>query len=707
MIKTTGGNNMSAARTLFIIISLLAMMVITVYVGCSPDRTGTAAENQPPQVFITNTPPDSAHFSRNPDLTWYGTDIDGYITFFRYAVVVESLLVIDGDPVTPEEFVAQATDEQFGWDTLPVDLDNPQSTATVRLYANVDFPVDSVVIQYFFIQARDDRQAMSQIKWRMYTRNNNFPNTHHRATDFYINAIDPLSPAPGISLIWDGADSTDWGRAQPPLEYEWRLYGPFERDDIIRVNLVQENCIYDPTTDSFINCLDIPVLDLENLPQAVQNVPQPLRHSEGPNFANDTSDVWVTETEVTLYDVFRELNLQETSKYKFVFWVRARDDGFVPDPTPPFSQFWVYEAKFEKSVMVVDETGYTTRVGRWAPVDMDTVKAYFQNAIHAAGYTDFDTTYSITEPMHYFYSASKKNTDNDDLPTDVRPDDTTLRVSHPSLLDVLSHRVIIHFNDDSESGPKEGNFGLLDVVFDGLAMGASGLMMSRKMGGEGQWNDEPRSETFKSPAFSYYFGIQIVVIEGWLYGVFNPQNPGIYNEEFVGGYANIDGFPDLPVGYGEGSLLDIRYPRIRPDTSHAMQGMPEIGVGTRTQFAAPLYLYLSRRGEESYFHGKVNAVIQQIGDLRSACFMFTPLSVDPEPMQYVFDILLPWLSEKFESSAKSSSINIPSYNPGFASIAERRARIERHLRYMSTEATDEERARFGMTRVPPVQVNPR
>lgn len=698
---------MSAARTLFIIISLLAILAITVYVGCAPDRTGTAAANQRPFTDFTNTPPDSAHFSRNPDLTWYGTDIDGYISFFRYSVLVESLLVINGNPVTPEEFVAQATDEQFGWDTLPVTLDNPQSTATVRLYANVDFPVDSVVIQYVFLQAQDDRGAMSDIRWRMYTRNNNFPNTHHRAGLFYINAPDPLSPAPGISLTWDGADSADWGRAVPPLEYEWRLYGPFTENDIIRVNLVKENCLYDPTTDSFINCLNIPVLDLENLPPAVQNMPQPLRHSQGPNFANDSTDVWVTETQVTLYDVYRELNLQETSKFKFVFWVRARDDGFVPDPTPPFSQFWVYEAKFEKSVMVVDETGYTTRVGRWGPIDTDTVKAFFQNTIHAAGYTDFDTTYSTTEPMHYFYSASKKNTDNEDLPTDVDPVDS-IRYSYPKLLDVLSHRVIIHINDDSETGPKEGEFGLLDVIMDGINMGASGFMMARKMGGNGQWNDPPRSEWFKSPDFAFYFGIQMAVIEGWLLGLFNDiQNP-IFNEEFVGGYPNIEGFPELLVDWGEGSLLDIRYPRIRVDTSHSMQGLPEIGVGTRTQFAAPLYLYLSRRGDESFFHGKVNAVIQQIGDMRSACFMFTPLSLEPDSIQQVFNILLPWLSEKFETGKSGgSSLNVPVYNPSFASIPERRARLKRRIEYLSNEATPEERAMYGIEKLPPVQVNPR
>jgi len=694
---------MSAARTFGILISLLALLVMTFYVGCSPDRSGDAAPNQKPIVYFVNTPPDSAQFSRNPDLNWYATDIDGYITFYRYAVIVDSLLLIGGNHVTPEIFVEQATDQQFGWDTLPVDLDNTRTSATIRLFANTEFPIDSFVTQYFFIQACDDREALSDVVWRMYSRNNHFPNTHFRAPYYFINAPDPASPAPGISLSWGGADSTDWGRAEPPLEYEWRLYGPFEENQTIRVKLVKENCIYDPTVDSFVNCIDIPIVDVDNLPPAVQNMPQPLVHSQGPNFANDPTDVWVSATTANLYNVYSTLNLTKTSKYKFVFWVRARDDGYVPDPTPSFAQFWVYEAKFENSVMVIDETGYTIAQGRWGPVHMDTVKAYFYNMLHEnLGYDDFDTIYRQdprTGAEHFFYSATRKS------PTQSTPKPDSL--AWPQLIDVLSHRVILYHNDDVMSGPNETSFGYLGLVFQGLDMGASGWLMSRNMGNAGQ--NSPRGEEFgKSINFAIRFGLQSVVCEGFQRGLFvpDPRNPA-YTEEFIGAYSNIQGYPHVMVDYGRGSLLDTRYPRWTViDTLHVMQGQPETGVGTRTQFAAPLYLYLSKDGDLSMFHGKVMSVIQQLGDMRTACFMFTPMAMDPAPMRQVFEIVMPWLSAKFEEGAKASTINIPSYKTGFSDITERRARIDQFLRYMSEDATPEERAAYGMELPPPFEVAP-
>jgi hypothetical protein len=707
MLITTGGKNMSAARTFCIVISLLSLLVITVYIGCAPDRTGTAAANQKPEANFTNTPPDSAQFSRNPELSWYGTDDDGFIVFFRYAVVVDSMMLIGGNHVPPEIFVEQATDAQFGWDTLPVDLDHPQAQATVRLHANTESPVDSFVTQYVFIQAQDDRGAMSDIKWRMYSRNNHFPNTsftpNTRSRRHYINAVDANSPAPGINISWEGADSADWGRAEAPLEYEWRLFGPFEEDAIIYVNLVPENCVYDPILDSFVACIDFPVLDLDNLPPALNDLSQPIIHSQGPNFANDPSDVWVTETQVTIYDAYRELNLEKTSKYRFVFWVRSRDDGFVPDPTPSFKQFDVYEAKFENSIMIIDETGYDTRNGRWGPTDMDTVKAYFYNAIREAGYLDFDTTYHLTPltgPEHYFYEATKKNAQNDSLPF------RTLYLNIPKLINVLAHQVIIFYNDDAEPGPKEGTFGLMKHVFDGLDMGASAWMLSRNLGDAALRT--PRGvELPKSLNFSTRFGISMVVCEGWLDGIFeNPMNP-TFNEEFIGAYSNIAGFPHLMVDLGEGSLLDMRYPRLLyVDPTHVMTGLPEIGVGTRTSTAAPVYLYLSKYGDESFFHGKVMSVMQQLGDMRTACFMFTPLAIDPEPMQEMFNFMLPWLAAKFETSQKPLVSGVPAYQSSWASIPERRARLQRFLDYVAYEATDEEKTAWGMQDQKPFVVKP-
>jgi hypothetical protein len=199
------------------------------------------------------------------------------------------------------------------------------------------------------------------------------------------------------------------------------------------------------------------------------------------------------------------------------------------------------------------------------------------------------------------------------------------------------------------------------------------------------------------------FGISMVVCEGWLEGIFY-NTPPVFNEEFIGAYSNIEGFPHLMADIGLGSLLDTRYPRMFIDTTHVMNGLNEVGVGTRTTFSAPLYLYLSKDGDLSFFHGKVCGVIQQLGDMRTSCFMFTPLCLDPAAMTQVFEIIMPWLSAKFEETGKAVVLDVPRYESAFASIEERRSRIQDFLDYVQYQATDEEKRIYGMQDLKPFVV---
>jgi hypothetical protein len=683
MLFMTGGKGiMSAARIVYISVFLAALLITGALLGCSslePNRTGTAIENQPPEMFIVNIPPDGAQFSRNPELRWYATDKDGFIAFFRYAVVVESLMVVNGNPATPEEFIAGASDQQFGWDTLRVSLDNPQSTATVRLYANVDFPVDSFVNQYFFVQAQDDKGAKSEIKFRQYSRNNHYPNTKFRPDLFYINAKNASSPAPGINVSWQGFDSTDWGRAEPPLEYEWRLYGPFEMSDPVYVKIVKENCIYDPTGDSFVACIPVPVLDLDHLPPAVQGVAQPLAHSQGPNYANDPTDVWVTDNRTTIYNAYRDLTLDTTSQYKFIFWVRSRDDGYTPDPTPAFGQFPVYEAKFERPVMLLDETYYDPRSGRHAPKRVSIAKQYFAGAMAAYGYdnTQFDTVVD--------YRQISSNVDS---------------IKTVDFMNIFSHRIQLLYNDDIVSKLNEANgFGYLWWIYRAMEMGGSAMIMARDLGNAGQFTER---------TFANRFGITEVRMEGWFAGVAPfltpPYSGGTFNEEFIAAYPNIAGYPRIDVDLGPEGRLMTDYLTPLGDPTHILVGLPEVGVGTRTQFAAPLYLYVSKDGDESIFNGKVMGVAQQLNDVRSACFMFTPIAMKQDSMQVLFNTMIEWLEAKFVGTQPALK-SVPSYSTPSFSVAERRRQFEAAISYMQEHAEPEYLKSIGVT-VPPVRINP-
>ncbi len=710
MTTTAEGKNMFSAQKILIFLPVSVLLLVAVFVGCGPDRSGTAFENQKPIVYIANTPPDGAQFSRNPDLNWYATDIDGFISFFRYAVVVESLLTINGQRVSVEVFADQATDDQFGWKYRPVDLDHPQSTATVRLYADVDYPVDSFINQYFFIQAQDNLGALSDMKWRRYSRNNHYPNTHHRGNRVYINAKDDKSPAPGIQVVWSGADSTDWGRAIPPLEFEWRLYGPFPDTAKIFVNIAKENCVWDPSADSFTSCIDVQVLDLDALPTAVGDLPQPLVHSEGPQYDTDSTDVWVTDEEVTIYDVFKDLeSLTKTTQFKFIFWVRSRDDGFIPDPSPAFSQFLVLEALFERDVAVYDETYYTKVAGRWYPDSLQLVKGIFQNYINAAlddihsgAYTPFDTFSRFDYVVEQGGYPPEVTTDYFSLTT--RPYEEYIGPPKwgsvkPNLVDLLSHKVQLFYNDDAQGGPEENmTFGLLGHVYFAMDMGSSGWFMGRNLADGNQ--DKLPGIYELSADFAEHFGMTHIYHEGWLYDCLGnvvrpPHKPPVWNQQFIGCYSLVpEIFPDIDINVDYLTeryyLLDKnKYFRQIPfvDTLF-LDAMPEVGAGTRTSNATAVYLYHSKHGTLSLLNGQVMGVAQSIGDLRSVAVTFTPIATDSAQTQQLFTSVLGWLTNKWLSSQGAAKVTPGIFAKGSAAdnLAERHQKIRDYFERVEQEA---------------------
>lgn len=682
---------------------LAVLLLLAVAAGCSPDRKGTAAANRPPEVFIVNTPPDGATFSRNPELNWYATDGDGFLSFFRYAVVVDSNMTIGGQHVPVDVFIAQATDLQFGWDTLKVDLDHPQSTANIRLYANVDFPVDSFVTQYFFIQVQDDKGAKSDIKWRRYARNDHYPNTHFRASRVYINAKDANSPAPGIKMTWDGADSTDWGRTKPPLEFEWRLYGPFDVNAPVYVNIVRENCVWDPSTQTYINCVDTKVLDLNALPPAIGGVPQPLAHSQGPNYAVNPADVWVKDQQASIYDVFKDVpNITKTSQYKFLFWVRARDDGYVPDPTPSFSQFLVVEALFEKSVAVFDETFFKFQSSYWYPKSLNFQKTvYYQlindalQEIFGAGYVPLDTL-TITDTLIYNPHVKTWETDyfHRNITKSSDPAHLTQNVPavKPALTDILSHKVIIVVSDQADGALNEdvNQGGMVSNAYFGMDMGASGWYMGRNLS-TGVNNQTTLPGLYPlSTGFSTHFGFAEIEHEGWEYytvgrAFHQPAYPPIWNEQFIGAYSMVpDLFPQIDIDLdsllSRYYLLDdsVYFPNPAKLDTHFWAGLPEVGAGTRTTDASPVYLYISKDSVGSSLNGKVMGVAQDLNGTRSLAFLFTPLSVRPEQANQLFRVSLTWLMDKF---LRAGGVGAPKEMTGYAGtdIGQRRQRVEQYL----------------------------
>ena len=192
--------------------------------GCSREITGEW-QNSPPEVRFVNIPPDGTVFSLNPVINWVGTDIDGRILEYQFVVVLET--DIPGG-MAPELYAASIPLAE--WTVLNVSLDTTQTSATVRLAADLSDPVNTIVQQFVFLRAKDDDGAFSPIVYRLFGRKNHFPET--RIQPFlvfppYVNASFRSFDFGGVPTLWFGNDSLDFQGDQPQLEFEWLLFGPY------------------------------------------------------------------------------------------------------------------------------------------------------------------------------------------------------------------------------------------------------------------------------------------------------------------------------------------------------------------------------------------------------------------------------------------------------------------------------------------------
>ena len=210
--------------------------------GCGElDRKGSEPVNENPEVFFSNTPPESLRFSVNPCIYWYGTDKDGYVAAYQYAVIRDdSISEVWGELDSAKKALERIEPDSVAWVNyaelmniigvhVPAEKGHERN---VRMYAEMD-PDDSTA-QHIFLRGVDNDGAVSEIKTRMYWRNNHLPEIFIDVDEDFVEKNlyclpDTNATWGGIEISWHGLDTSDYPdmRKQPDFYYKWELWGPY------------------------------------------------------------------------------------------------------------------------------------------------------------------------------------------------------------------------------------------------------------------------------------------------------------------------------------------------------------------------------------------------------------------------------------------------------------------------------------------------
>jgi hypothetical protein len=355
----------------YLVVFPLCLLVLS---GCGKlERKGTSAANVPPKVYFANIPPVGTKFSTNPEVHWFGTDIDGFITAYQYAVMVKDSVFSRWDSVAQvKSLLHDIPPDSVSWvDQITLmDMLGTHAVAEpgghtrdVMMYADT---VDTIYTpQYIFLRAVDNRGAVSEVEHLMLSRNNHRPKALIDMVDSATQAAftakghycleETTATWKGISISWKGWDSLDYpeARIQPDFQFKWELVGPFE-DSL-------ESPFEPETTASF-------VVDSSLDSALISGKWHPLR--------------WVSEKT----HVFKGLENSGDLGYGwYQLRVRARDDALVSHDTAATLNFRILKPEFRyadslsKTILVVDATAYRNMDGGAA--DPGDVRPFYEKAL--------------------------------------------------------------------------------------------------------------------------------------------------------------------------------------------------------------------------------------------------------------------------------------------------------------------------------------
>ncbi len=331
-------------RKQWVIVALSVLVTIgSLLTSCSTSPDGNEPTNSVPVIQIVNIPESGTHFTTSPVISWFGTDADGYIVSYDYAVIradiVEAAVDVSDEAAVRAYARAQiqsqgngATCDPACWTVINVATVDSPTRQSIRLIAG-DTPEDTVR-QYFFVRAVDDDGDPSIIDYSLYSRSNNPPVTEILTVPDpagVYDAPDTLGTYKGIVFDWKGTDRLDFPNEadQPDFEYFYQVFGPYARADLN----------FDTTTGRIADGAGIDTLATAKLVLSSQNT--------------ETGFGWVGAKSTRLFNLHRWVPTFTTTRDDyFVLKVTTRDDAKASDPTPEYRIFRVIVPRREKPILL-------------------------------------------------------------------------------------------------------------------------------------------------------------------------------------------------------------------------------------------------------------------------------------------------------------------------------------------------------------------
>jgi hypothetical protein len=346
--------------------------------GCGKlDRKGIPPVNILPEIFFANVPAESLKFSVNPRVSWYGTDKDGYITAYQYAIIKDAVLEVWGGLEAGKDSLRRIGADSASWVYGAARMNifgthiafEEGHQRNVRMYAEMD--PDVYTPQHIFLRAVDNKGGISEIKTRMFWRNNHAPEAFMDVDSTFVEnnfycLTDTTKTWKGIEIGWHGLDSLDYPdkRKQPDFYFKWDLWGPYADTLLL--------------TDPFATKIDSSLDSIE---------------IEG----DWIHDRWILDK----FHVFKNLENYPDSGYGwYQLKVWSRDDAFVSSEGPAATFFrilkplFLYEEPSRKTILVMDHTGYG---GHGGAADSADVWPFYRAALSQPNVCDVFDLYLLGE----------------------------------------------------------------------------------------------------------------------------------------------------------------------------------------------------------------------------------------------------------------------------------------------------------------------